>query len=389
MCDNVSIVFHSAATVKFNEELKSAVEMNLKGTKRVLELCHKMRQLEAFIHVSTAYANCDKEEILEKIYTPAVEPRKLIECVDWLQDDILHGITKQLIGGMPNTYAYTKGLTEYMLQEECGAIPLAIVRPSIVTAALQEPIPGWIDNLNGPTGFIAGVSKGLLRALRLDQNAVGDIIPVDFPINLMIAAAWYTATHKPNNIIVYNCSSGLHNPITWGQFKTCGVNAIHKNPTLDTMWYPSVSVQIHPVLHKLDAFIYHTIPAFLLDSVARLTGRRPKMMRLYERVERGTSSLEFFTTHGWKFAANNAMELSGKLSAKDQEMFYFDVRSIDWNDYLEKYILGTRQYVLKDDSSTLVAARKNLNRLYWLRQLTRMAGLIIFLWSWSRFVKRS
>ena len=50
---------------------------------------------QAFIHVSTAYANCDKEEILEKIYTPAVEPRKLIECVDWLQDDILHGITKQ------------------------------------------------------------------------------------------------------------------------------------------------------------------------------------------------------------------------------------------------------------------------------------------------------
>ena len=85
-------------------------------------------------------------------------------------------------------------------------------------------------------------------------------------------------------------------------------------------------------------------------------------MRLYERVERGTSSLEFFTTHGWKFAANNAMELSSKLSGKDQEMFYFDVRSIDWNDYLEKYILGTRQYVLKDDSSTLVAARKNLNR---------------------------
>ena len=58
----------------------------------------------------------------------------------------------RLIGKMPNTYAYTKGLTEYMLQEECGSIPLAIVRPSIVTAAFKEPIPGWVDNLNGPTG---------------------------------------------------------------------------------------------------------------------------------------------------------------------------------------------------------------------------------------------
>ena len=39
-----------------------------------------------------------------------------------------------------------------MLQEEGGGIPMAIVRPSIVTAALQEPMPGWVDNLNGPTG---------------------------------------------------------------------------------------------------------------------------------------------------------------------------------------------------------------------------------------------
>ena len=39
-----------------------------------------------------------------------------------------------------------------MLLKDRGDIPLAIVRPSIVTAARQEPIPGWVDNLNGPTG---------------------------------------------------------------------------------------------------------------------------------------------------------------------------------------------------------------------------------------------
>lgn len=44
--DSVSIVFHSAATVKFDEALKSAVEMNLKGTMRLIELCRKMERLE-------------------------------------------------------------------------------------------------------------------------------------------------------------------------------------------------------------------------------------------------------------------------------------------------------------------------------------------------------
>ena len=48
---------------------------------------------------------------------------------------------RRLVGKMPNTYAYTKGLTEYLVQEECGSIPLAIVRPSIVTAAYQVEDP--------------------------------------------------------------------------------------------------------------------------------------------------------------------------------------------------------------------------------------------------------
>lgn len=44
--DNVSIVFHSAATVKFDEALKSAVEMNLKGTMRLIELVRKLDRLD-------------------------------------------------------------------------------------------------------------------------------------------------------------------------------------------------------------------------------------------------------------------------------------------------------------------------------------------------------
>lgn len=46
LSDSVSIVFHSAATVKFDEALKSAVEMNLKGTMRLIELCRKMERLD-------------------------------------------------------------------------------------------------------------------------------------------------------------------------------------------------------------------------------------------------------------------------------------------------------------------------------------------------------
>lgn len=43
---NVSIVFHSAATVKFDEALKLSVTINMVGTKQLLNLCHRMHNLE-------------------------------------------------------------------------------------------------------------------------------------------------------------------------------------------------------------------------------------------------------------------------------------------------------------------------------------------------------
>jgi thioester reductase-like protein len=46
LVDSVSVVFHSAATVKFDEALKLSVGMNIMGTKRIAQLCHKMVKLE-------------------------------------------------------------------------------------------------------------------------------------------------------------------------------------------------------------------------------------------------------------------------------------------------------------------------------------------------------
>lgn len=43
---SVSVVFHSAATVKFDEALKLSVTINILGTKRLVQLCHRMRNVE-------------------------------------------------------------------------------------------------------------------------------------------------------------------------------------------------------------------------------------------------------------------------------------------------------------------------------------------------------
>jgi fatty acyl-CoA reductase len=51
LCQKVSVVFHSAATVKFDEKLKLSVTINMLGTKRLVELCHRMTRLEVKIRL--------------------------------------------------------------------------------------------------------------------------------------------------------------------------------------------------------------------------------------------------------------------------------------------------------------------------------------------------
>uniref|UniRef100_A0A336LMX7 Fatty acyl-CoA reductase n=1 Tax=Culicoides sonorensis TaxID=179676 RepID=A0A336LMX7_CULSO len=68
--NNVNIVIHSAALVKFNAPLSTAININVKGTHHVIKLCKEMKQLQACIYVSTAFSNCNQTEIHEKFYKP-------------------------------------------------------------------------------------------------------------------------------------------------------------------------------------------------------------------------------------------------------------------------------------------------------------------------------
>lgn len=99
-----------------------------------------------------------------------------------------------------------------------------------VTASLNEPFAGWVDNFNGPTGLVSALAKGLFRTMMCEKNYVADMVPVDIVINLMIAAAWRTATRKSNNLLIYNCCTGQRNPIIWSEFVKYAMSSVRKHP---------------------------------------------------------------------------------------------------------------------------------------------------------------
>ena len=98
--------------------------------------------------------------------------------------------------GRPNTYTFTKALAEQLVHDECQSLPTAVVRPAIVVNAENEPKPGWIDNVNGPSGISILAALGILRTINWNYYAKTDFVPVDKVVNAMIAVGWATGTDK-------------------------------------------------------------------------------------------------------------------------------------------------------------------------------------------------
>jgi len=49
--------------------------------------------LQALIHVSTAYSNCDQKETSEMLYPPPADPVKFVEWLQWMNEDLVNQIT--------------------------------------------------------------------------------------------------------------------------------------------------------------------------------------------------------------------------------------------------------------------------------------------------------
>lgn len=196
LTQNTQVVFHLAASLKLESPLKPAVEFNLTGTKHVLDVCKEMKKMEAVVHLSTAFCNSDQEVMEEKVYDWPQDPMDLIRCAEWMDVEAMEAMNKNLMAPHPNTYLYTKRLAEILVRDQYADLPICIVRPSIVTPSFEEPLPGWVDSLNGPIGILVGGAKGVIRSMMCDENITGEVIPVDLAINGIIIIAKSLANKK-------------------------------------------------------------------------------------------------------------------------------------------------------------------------------------------------
>lgn len=361
----VSIVFHSAATVKFVEPLQVAVENNVVSVENLVNLASKFLKLEALVHVSTAYSNCDRKQVEEVFYETPIKPDKLIDMAKWMKPEVLEEISPVLLGKRPNTYTYTKAVAESLLVERSKKllpnVPIAMVRPSIVAGIWRQPICGWVDNFNGPTGVILSMMTGAIQAMVACPNYCADIVPVDIVANLIICTAWqvYQQNREPPkrltsdfgveedyiencDITVFNCVSGTLNPVAWSDFAKYLKQIGCVYPCNNLMRRPGTLLLSNELIFKIFYFINHTSVAYVGDFFLKLAGHKPKLVSINNRMMKMITTLKPFTTNQWLFKCSNVTSLYEQMTTVDKEIFNFDIRQVRWDDYLRRYYVGSK-----------------------------------------------
>ncbi|XP_026684875.1 putative fatty acyl-CoA reductase CG5065 [Diaphorina citri] len=397
--EEVSVVFNGAASLKLEAELKENVAANTRGTQRLLDIALKMKKLVAFIHFSTAFCHPDQKVLEEKLYPSPVSPHDIMRAMEWMDDETIKQLTPKILGPHPNSYTFTKRLTETLVDEYKTKLPVVIVRPSIVLPSFQEPVPGWVDSLNGPVGVLVASGKGVVRSMmcgaefvfcRTSDFAIGHghpVIPTNNSIrDFGIFTNNYAKFKGPrlNDLStetqVFNISSNEVEAITWGEIISRGKQLIYQYPLEAGLWYPNGQIRSNRFWHYFFVIFTQILPAYLVDFIMVLIRQKTFLVRVQNRIWLGMHLLEYFTTRNWDFKNKRLLALHDNISEKDKQTFYIANIDVNIDDYLKTIILGARQYCLKEPLTTLPKARRQIKFLYVLDRIGH--ALILFLLGW-------
>lgn len=164
LAERTDRIIHCAASVSFTMPLDEQRQINLHGTRRVVELarlCAQRGGLESFVHVSTAYVAGSQPGAFAE------------EDLDVGQE-------------FRNPYERTKFEAELLLRERAWGLPIQILRPSIVVG---DSATGWTPAFNVLYGPMKAFTRGAYPLIPADRSAPVDVVPVDFVADSILALA--------------------------------------------------------------------------------------------------------------------------------------------------------------------------------------------------------
>lgn len=359
MTAELTHIFNVAASVEFDLPLEVAARANIASSLNVLEFAKACPKLERFVGVSTAYVTPHRENggpIEEK---PVPLPRPARE----LYQQILSGRfdTPAMLRetGHPNTYTYTKCLAEHLLLENRGSVPLAIVRPSIVSACWGQPFSGWIDSRAAFAGFVSLIGAGYLRAVVADYDTHLDIVPCDVVSDCILQAAVEPLPGDGSIPIVHAVA---------GKQKSC---TIRENIALIEGYFRRYPVARHAHLRyvgpnnlrfKLRHWQWQLGPGKAAALWFKLSGKE----KARKQIARLTGQLDYLNT-GFPYFTHCTFDFRSSMPISDPKFRKYD--------YIETVCRGVYTNLMQQKESEVVFAgrrhRHHQKDLSWARSRAR------------------
>ncbi|TKY48631.1 Fatty acyl-CoA reductase 3 [Spatholobus suberectus] len=381
ICNQTDVIVNLAATTNFDERYDVALGINTLGVKHVLSFAKKCIKLKVLVHVSTAYVCGEREGlILEDPHDFGVslngvpgldidmEKKKVEEKLNQLREkgaaehdielamkDL--GSKRATMYGWPNTYVFTKAMGEMLVGTAKGNMNVVIVRPTIITSTYREPFPGWIEGLRTIDSIVVAYGKGKLTCFLADLKAVFDVIPADMVVNTIIVAMVAHA-NQPSDII-YHVGSSVINPVRYLNLRDYSLRYFTEKPWINKDGKP-VKLDKITILSNMTSFrkymyIRYLLPLKGLELVNAASCHYFEEMyldfsRKIRTVRRLVELYKPYLFFNGVFDNMNTEKLlsTARQGGAETELFYFDPKMIDWEDYfMNIHLPGIIKYAFK------------------------------------------
>jgi fatty acyl-CoA reductase len=391
---DVHTVIHNASTVKFDPAIDEAFDANVGGAVGLYQALHAAGATPHVVHVSTAYVGG-----LRKGIRPEVS---LSHEVDWRSEmeaartarhstelasrepDVLrrviararaeHGkagpqavtraaelarqewVTERLVDqgrlraqslGWTDVYTFTKALAERAAEDLWSreGQRLSVIRPTIIESALAHPYPGWIDGFKVADPLILAYGRGQLPDFPALPDSVLDIIPVDYVVNAILAAA-ATPPVPPEHRRYFHIGSGASNPLAFHKmyenvrefFVRSPLPADHGEVQVPR-WRLDGDRRVTRAMRQREALV--TGAGWVLTRLP-MTARSRSLADRVHKLQQDLSALRKLTDlyrpyvqTEMVFDDYRARELHLAVPAADRADRGFDVTRIDWRSYLQ------------------------------------------------------
>nr|CAB3244709.1 fatty acyl-CoA reductase 1 [Phallusia mammillata] len=204
--------------------------------------------------------------------------------------------------------------------------------------------------------------------------------------NQLIPLSNHDIMERRKTIPIYNLVVGKTNPLPLKNLVSMLHNSYMAYPFDNLIRHPNLKIIPNKHFRKLFTFVYEYLPAYVFDRGLVMVGRKPMAMRLNHRLNESLRVLHFFIYNQWDWDVTKTLELVSQLNSSDQQSFNFDARSIHWQTYCDRFVIGIKQYLLKEDLDGYPAQRRRLQRI---RLFGYFGQAVTFLVVWRLLVSRT